>query len=351
MKAIIIIPSLNPDHMLLDLVKNLVYIGNEVVVVDDGSGKDYEDIFHELNRFEQCHVCTHLENRGKGAALKTGILYATHHFPQAPGVITADADGQHSIKDIRRISELLTYNEDQIILGVRAFKIGKIPLRSYLGNRITSLVYLASTGKKCPDTQTGLRAVPMKYAQNCLDIKGNRYEYEMNFLMEFARKKVDMTYLPIETIYIEDNKTSHFKPIMDSARIYLNIIKYSLSSILSAILDLLIFSLAVLLFFGEGSTGILLATIVARIFSGQFNFLMNKHWVFNSKGSYIHESKGYFLLFISQMLLSWLFVNQLQGLFANLTLVKILVDSTLFFASYYIQKRIIFVSDQKGRVI
>lgn len=350
MKPIIIIPALNPNRYFLSLVNSLNIMGFTIVAVDDGSDIEYKHIFNMLKRNSKCIVRTHEENLGKGAAIKTAISYIKIHYPESIGFITADADGQHSPEDILKLAEALEKNPNTLFFGSRDFKLGKIPFRSYFGNKMTSLVYLMTVGRSCPDTQTGLRCIPMKYADKCLKIKGNRYEYEMNFLIEMGKKRVDMQYVPISTIYIDDNSESHFSPIQDSARIYYNILKYSFSSILSAVIDLLVFTLGVTLFFGSQTIGIFFSTTIARFISGNFNFFMNKHWVFQSKNDLKEESKGYILLFLSQMLLSWLLVNLLKSTSINLTVVKMGVDSLLFCGSYLIQRKFIFAKRQKERL-
>jgi len=173
-------------------------------------------------------------------------------------------------------------------------------------------------------------------------ISGNRYEYEMNMLIEFARLNVTMLYHPISTIYMNDNEESHFHPVSDSARIYFNIAKYSISSILSAVIDLLAFTLGAKVLFGASVLGIFFSTTIARFISGNFNFFMNKHWVFESKHNLKEESRGYIVLFLSQMLLSWFFVNLFKSLASDITVVKMIVDTLLFCVSYIVQRRFIF---------
>lgn len=350
MKPIIIIPALNPNRYFLRLVNNLSMQGFTIVAVDDGSDIEYKHIFGMLQDKTNVFIRTHDTNLGKGAAIKTAIAYIKMHFRDSIGFITADADGQHSTEDILRLSDALEKNPNSIFLGTREFEFGKIPLRSYIGNKLTSLVYYMTVGRKCADTQTGLRCIPMKYADQCLKIKGNRYEYEMNFLIEMGKKRVDMRAIPISTLYFDDNWESHFNPVQDSARIYYNIFKYSFSSIISAVIDLLVFTLGVGLLFGTQTVGIFFSTSIARFISGNFNFLMNKYWVFGSKNDVREESKGYIALFLSQMILSWFLVNLFRTTSLNLTVVKMCVDSVLFCGSYIIQKKFIFAKKQKERL-
>jgi hypothetical protein len=220
---------------------------------------------------------------GKGAALKTGFRYAAYTYPDCIGYVTADADGQHTVEDILRVAEFLKKHPEKLILGKREFSHGNVPARSAWGNRITSFIYLLNTGRRCEDTQTGLRGIPSIYVDLCLSIAGDKYEYEMNMLLEMGRKEIPFKYVPIETIYIDGNASSHFHPVRDSVRIYLNIFKYSLSSLLSAIADILLFTLLVSIFFGKTTVGVLEATVIARVISGCVNFSFNKKWYLKVK--------------------------------------------------------------------
>ncbi len=351
MKPIVIIPALNPDEELIQLVKSLNLLDLQVVVVNDGSDSPHDYIFEYLKQETRCDICSHSKNRGKGAALKTGIQYVAYHYPEACGYVTADADGQHRAEDIAEVAEYLEKNQDALILGTRNFHGRNIPFKSYYGNRITSFVYLLSTGKQCEDTQTGLRGISKTHKALCLSVSGEKYEYEMNVLLEFGRKKIPFICIPIETIYKENNASSHFHPFRDSALIYLNIVKYSFSSLVSAIADLSLFTIFAAYVFGASTSGILSATVIARLMSGTLNFTINKFWVFGSKKHSATEAIGYFSLFCVQMMMSWLFVSALSRFPMNLTVIKVLVDTGLFFISYQIQKNFIFTEKEERKLI
>jgi len=350
MKSVIIIPALNPDEKLISVVDELKKNNLPIVVINDGSRQECDEIFERLKSEYQCDICVHKVNMGKGNALKTGIRYASVKYPDSCGYVTADADGQHAAGDILKTVEALEKNQDSLIVGTRNFSGKNIPFKSRWGNRITSLVFMLSMGKRCPDTQTGLRGIPGRYTKACLSIPGERFQYEMNMLLEFARSKIPFVFVPISTIYLEGNKSSHFHAVRDSVRIYLNILKYSLSSLGSAFIDLMAFTALIGMVFGRTSAGILAATVIARCMSGLVNFLINKHWVFQSKEGHRNEMMKYFTLFICQMMLSWLFVTSLSYLSDHITVIKIFVDTALFFVSYQIQKNFIFNKKRKGAI-
>ncbi len=357
MKPVIIIPAFKPDLKLIKLVSRIKYLSDadqHIVIIDDGSGQEYAGIFEKLKSNYCCDLCIHEKNAGKGAALKTGIEFAAKKYPEACGYVTADADGQHAPEDILKVAGALMRYKDHLILGVRDFHSEIVPFKSKWGNRITSGVYQLSTGLKCPDTQTGLRGIPSEYAQFCLTVPGVRYEYEMNLLTEMGSMGVPFSYVPIKTIYLENNRSSHFHPFRDSVIVYYNILKYmlkcGLSSLSSSIVDLSLFTIFTRLVFGAGYGGVLAATVFARLLSGCFNFMLNKHWVFRSPDSHSLEAAKYFTLFCFQMLTSWLLVAGLSRLAINITLLKMIVDVTLFFISYQIQNQYVFKVKSKKRL-
>lgn len=344
MKHVILIPAYNPNYRLIQLVTDLMKLKLPIIIINDGSEKEAEEIFDCIEQQYPVEVITHEKNKGKGAAIKTGIQYIMNNYYPCSGIIMADADGQHAPKDIQNISASLTKHPNAVVLGVRDFNKNQIPLKSKLGNKLTSFVFYLSTRKKCQDTQTGLRGISRPLFERCLAISGDRYEYEMNMLMQLAKDEVQFVYEEIETIYIDGNKSSHFNPIIDSIKIYLNILKFSLSSLMSSALDLVIFTMMIHFLDFNGTYKILIPTIFARVVSATFNFVMNKVWVFSSNSQTVKQGSNYFLLSVMIMIGSYLGVTLLSFLPLSITWVKILVDGTLFLLSYQVQKIFIFNS-------
>lgn len=186
MNPVVIIPALNPDENLILLVKELQKKDLHTIVVDDGSGAEYAAIFELLKSKYACDICTHPSNCDKGRALKTGIRFLLDKYPESPGFVTADADGQHAVGNIRGIAGALSGHPHVLVLGVRNFGEEGIPFCSRFGNKMTSSIFRAATGIRCQNTQTGMWGVPMRYANLCLGLTGERYEYEMNMLMTFS---------------------------------------------------------------------------------------------------------------------------------------------------------------------
>ena len=219
--AVILIPSFNPDEKLLLLLRELLTIGFLwIIVVDDGSAMECEDIFQQAEALG-CVVKHHEKNMGKGAAIKTALKTAALSYGCRNGYITADGDGQHLAKDVLRVAKMLAQYPDSLILGVRDFSSLRkaMPWRNWFGNRVTSIFFRLANGKVCPDTQTGLRGIPAGLMEFALSVKGERYEYEMNFLMDAVRR-CEIRFVEIETVYYKKNEDSHFRLMADSIRIY-----------------------------------------------------------------------------------------------------------------------------------
>ncbi len=224
MKYIILIPTYKPDNKLLKLLKE---IDNKypVVVINDGSDKMYNDVFKVAKKY--AHVINYKENMGKGYALKSGFNYIDDNY-QDYVIVSMDADGQHTLDDALKLCECVKENPDSLILGRRDFR-KKAPLRSKIGNYITRKIFKRKTKLAIYDTQSGLRAFSYKLIDYMLNVPGYRYEYEMNVLLYLNDYHIDYIEVPIETIYLDHNKSSHFKILKDSYRIYKNIFKYKRS--------------------------------------------------------------------------------------------------------------------------
>ncbi len=220
MKIVPIIPALNPDEKLLNLVHELIDNGfRKIIIVNDGSRDD--KIFKELSQNDECIILTHEVNKGKGCALKTAFRYYKENLQDKYlGVVTLDADGQHTVHDVLNIARLLEDN-NMFILGTRLFNVKETPWRNKLGNRITSSVFKKLYGVYLKDTQTGLRGIPNHLIDLHLNTHGDRFEYEINALIDLVKAYEKIIQVDIDTVYLNDsNKKSHFKVFNDSYQIY-----------------------------------------------------------------------------------------------------------------------------------
>ena len=348
----VVIPSYEPDEKLPALLKELKAVGfRNIVLVDDGSGGEYGHFFQEAENLYGCHVLHHAVNQGKGRALKTAFNYCLGTFGNMPGVITADSDGQHSPECILACVDAMLAHPEALILGCRCFEGEEVPTRSEFGNKCTRAVMKYLTGITVSDTQTGLRGISASFMEMLLMVKGERFEFETNMLLETKARQIPIVEVPIRTIYIAENETSHFNPIKDSVKIYMIFGKFLFSSLSSSVVDLALFSLFCLLLkdMRWGSiTYITVATVFARILSALYNYLMNLKVVFQSDSPIKTTLPRYVLLAAVQMSLSAFLVGKLYPLFGGLeVLVKMPVDILLFFLSYVIQREFVYAGKAK----
>ncbi|MBO4866502.1 MAG: bifunctional glycosyltransferase family 2/GtrA family protein [Ruminococcus sp.] len=332
----IVIPAYEPDEKLIGLVDELAAKNTyKLIVVDDGSSADKKKIFESVKNKAQLLI--HEFNRGKGAALRTAFTYIKENCKCSYFVITADADGQHKPADIMRISEALKEHPDKLVMGCRRFK-GDIPLRSRFGNNLTKAVFKFAAGVGVSDTQTGLRGFSSRLTEFMLGLSGDRYEYEMNMLLEAARDGIGFYEVPIETVYLDENKSSHFNPIKDSLRIYKDILKFSCSSLLSFCVDYILYSV---IFAFSGS--IKLSNIIARVFSSIFNFMLNKKVVFKNKDNLYKTALKYFALATVILAVNtFLLENIVKYVIKNEYIAKMIVEVLLFLFSWSAQRSFVF---------
>lgn len=351
MKTTVIVPSLNPDEKMVNTVKGIIADGfDDVIVVNDGSAPEYLAPFEEVGRLPEVTVLTHDVNYGKGRAMKTAFQYVLENRKDILGVITIDADGQHLPKDMRACVEAMEANPDKVILGVRDFSQPQVPFKSRAGNNITKTVFRLACGIRISDTQTGLRAIPYRHLPVMIQIEGDRYEYETNQLLVMKQKGIAFDEVVIDTVYIDDNASSHFHPFRDSFRIYMTIFKFIGSSIASFLLDILLFTLINLLIGDSMNTGVRLAiaTVGARVCSAFFNYYVNRKVVFQSDAKIQKSLPRYAILAVCQLAVSYLLVNivaeQILDLGASFleTVIKMIVDFVLFLISYQFQQRWVF---------
>lgn len=341
----VLIPAYEPDDILLDLVDELRVRRLPVVVVDDGS-QEQAEIFCRLERDGYATVLHHERNRGKGRALKTGIAYMAEHGFE--GVVTADADGQHAVEDIEKIGSALIGSPDCLVLGKR--EVASMPAKSRTGNTMTRFLFRVLYGISLEDTQTGLRGIPLtaERADALLKIDGERYEYEMEMLI---RSKSlfpgGLTEIPIQTLYLDGNTSSHFRPLKDGAKIYRLLFRsmplFMIVSLLSFGIDYGLFNL----FYYALLKQTVLSTVCARVISGTANFLMNKYLVFgnkNSKYTLWNYLKLAVLILCLNSCAMFILVDLLR-LPAFTT--KLMVEILLYFVSFSVQNKLAHEIDRK----
>jgi len=335
---IALIPAYEPEQVLAELTGRLEQAGFQTVVVDDGSGDAYGQIFSAAAK--HAVVLAHDVNKGKGSAVKTGLAYIGESFPADSVIVTLDADGQHRIEDAVRVCEKAEESGRCLVLGCRSLK--KMPSRSRFGNTVTRFVFHMSTGVKVSDTQTGLRAFSAELIPFMLNIEGERYEYEMNVLLECSREDIPFKEVEIDTIYFDNNARSHFSTIRDSYRVYRDIFKFAASSFTGFLIDYALYSLLVTLTAGW-TIGVPFSNIAARIVSASANFAINKRFVFKNKDSVVKTAAQYFILAACIMLCNTALLTFLVHIVGiNRYVAKIFTEITFFVLSWTVQRFIIF---------
>ena len=335
----IVIPAYQPDEKLIKLVKDLrERIQDPIVIVDDGSDADRQGLFASLE--SSATVLHHEVNRGKGAAIKTALRYIQDVCGEGDGIVTVDADGQHLPGDIGRVCEAWKAAPDHLVLGSRRFT-GKVPFKSRAGNAITRAVFALSTGVKVYDTQTGLRAFSVSRIPLMLEMKGDRYEYEINVLLYATRHRIPIEEVTIDTVYIEENASSHFNPFKDAWRIYKMIFLFVGSSLIAYVIDFIL----VLLFsavFRTHAKGLLISVILARVISSLINYFLNRELVFENR-----SGRSIFRYYVLAVILLAVNYFMLKGLHAFLPLAvgKIIVELILYPVSFWVQRKYVFAEE------
>ncbi|MBQ2785715.1 MAG: glycosyltransferase family 2 protein [Oscillospiraceae bacterium] len=356
----VVLPSLDPDEKLIAVINGLLDYGfTDIILVNDGSKPENLHYFEEAAAHSEVHLLHHHVNKGKGAALKTAFTWFLENRPEAKGVVTVDGDNQHHPADTKACSEHMLQTE-HLVLGVRDFDQPDVPFRSRNGNKITSFVFKVFAGMTISDTQTGLRAIPRKDLDVLNTISGDRFEYETNMLLAMKSHNIAFDEVKIRTVYIEENKSSHFRAVRDSWRIYKLILahffKYTLSSLSSSVVDEGLFVLLTWLL-QHSLTDPLLTAIpftIARLVSSFFNFFVNKKFVFNANVSTRKAMAKYFSLVIPQAVAhlvltygAYLIFNIASEATFLRGLIYAIVMTALFFASFIIQQRWVFTGSKE----
>ncbi len=338
------IPSYKPDERLIDLCRELNVRGiSDVLIIDDGSDESYFEVYEFIQKEFKFEVAFNSTNQGKGRTLKNGMSLLLED-KTVRGCITADADGQHSAEDIVRCLDLLEICPKNVIIGVRDFDDKSVPVSERIWNKVTRVVFSYIYGARLNDTLCGLRGLPRSFMESIIDVKGERYEYETNVLIE-ATKKYEITELPIKTIVDEKGHfTSRDK--IEIYKIFGGIfLTFVFSSLSSSLIDLALFFVLCRLFQDSlPRTYVICATVLARIVSSTYNYLINRKIVFKDQASHSKTGFKFLILTVTHTLASAFAVTGLVSLFPKIeeTILKAMVDLILFFASYPIQQKYVF---------
>ena len=358
----VVLPSLDPDEKLDAVIDGLLEYGfTDIILVNDGSKPENLPRFQRAaDEHKEVHLLHHEVNRGKGAALKTAFTWFLENRPEGKGVVTVDGDNQHHPEDTRTCCERML-ETGNVVLGCRDFNLPHVPKRSRFGNHATSAVFKIFCGMTLSDTQTGLRAIPRYAVEKFLTVYGDRFEYETNMLLAMKTMGIPFEEVGIRTVYIEENKSSHFHAVKDSWRIYKLILahffRYTLSSAVCACVDAGMFALLDRLLRGAAAgVHVTVPYVGARVVSSLLNFFLNKKLVFNSEVKTGKAMLRYYLLAVPQMAAQMLLTNGVYSLLhvsetagGLRTLWYVIVMVCLYFVSYTIQQRWVFAKSKNDQ--
>jgi glycosyltransferase involved in cell wall biosynthesis/SAM-dependent methyltransferase len=342
MKLAVLIPAFRPGKPLAELVARLAQTPmGPIIVVDDGSGPQYHQLFRQLQQYPQVQVLQHAVNLGKGAALKTGINHALCSIPDCDGVVTADADGQHHPEDILKVAGRLAEAPECLVLGMRKFG-PQVPVRSRLGNTLTRGLVRLLTGQRLWDTQTGLRGIPAALLPELLKIGSSGYEFELDMLIAAKHHGCRILQEEVRTIYGDGAGSSHFNPLLDSMRIYFVLLRFSMVSLLTAILDNLVFYVAY-----QWTASVLEAQVVGRAAAVLFNYNAARRAVFLSDERHRRLLPKYLLLVLTSGAVSYSLIGLLRSaLPVGVIWAKLMAETALFLANFVIQRDLVFTKRQ-----
>ena len=211
----IIIPTYNNEKTLRRVLDKTLVFTNEIIVVNDGSTDSTVEI---LKEYPQIKINHQPKNQGKGMALRTGFKEALKlGFDYA---VTIDSDGQHFPEDIPVFLEEIQKNGEALLIGDRNMEQEGIPGKSSFGNRFSNFWYQFETGIQLNDTQSGFRLYPIRRMKD-LKFFTQKFEFEIEVIVKAAWAGIPVKNVPIQVLYDESERVSHFRPFKDFTRISL----------------------------------------------------------------------------------------------------------------------------------
>lgn len=334
-----VIPTYNPGSIVSSVISEVSKNSDIVIVVDDGSDEENKKYIEQAKIKENVKLITFPENRGKGHALIAGLREALKYHPDY--ILTIDSDGQHNPKEITKFKQLISTEQYDLIIGMRK-EIAEMPFRSKVGNVFTARLFNTFFRKHLYDTQSGFRVFSSNFAKDVISsITPGRFETEMKILIYAVESKRNIGTVTIETIYLDDNRASKFRPLQDSLRVLVPFSKYAGVAFASFLFDYTIFMIMSYIF----GVYYLFAHIISRICSGTFNFLANKHIVFKSRSKKLKEAVRY----VSTVIFSLLSTALLLFCFVDLigfprAIAKPVAEFTMFLLNFVILNKFVFKS-------
>lgn len=194
---LIVVPAYNEEKSIQLVIENLRRYGyHNILVVDDGSN----DRTLEIAKESDVYVASHLLNRGPGNASATGFEIARILNPEI--VVTFDADGQHDVADIIKLTEPIQKNEADVVIGSRMLDKSAMPLKRLFYNKIANIVTFIVYGFTVSDTQSGLKAFNRK-AYNFINIETSGMEFCSEIVHKIKENNLRLTQVGVSSIYTD----------------------------------------------------------------------------------------------------------------------------------------------------
>lgn len=222
-KAVGIIPCYNVECFCEEVIRSSVPYFTKVVIIDDGSTDQTRNILERLSsEIKKLSLVIHETNLGKGFAVLSGLKLALQE--QVDALVILDSDLQHLCTEIPHFIQAIEQGAD-FVIGQREFR--EMPFRSKFSNWIVSFLLRRVYPKAPKDTQSGFRSFSLSFAKKILaQIPGGRYEMEFRCLLLALKDRHPIKEIPISTIYIDQNRSSHFGKVRDSLRILRVLFQY-----------------------------------------------------------------------------------------------------------------------------
>ncbi len=215
LQCCVVIPTYNNHKTLKRLVEGVLDYTTDIIIVNDGSTDSTVQILETFSKIKQIHLP---KNKGKGNALRLGFELAEDlGFKNA---ITIDSDGQHFPEDIPVFVDALEMSENKnlLIIGARNMSQEGVPKKSSFGNKFSNFWFWFETGISLEDTQSGFRLYPLHYLKE-LKFYTKKFEFEIEVIVKAAWNGTSVENVPVNVLYDEIERVSHFRPFKDFTRI------------------------------------------------------------------------------------------------------------------------------------
>jgi glycosyltransferase involved in cell wall biosynthesis len=212
-KAIVVIPALNEERAIRDVVVQALTHCAQVIVVDDGSNDRTSEVIADLG----IERIRHERPLGKARALMDGFRRGLELH--CDGALTMDGDGQHAAADLPRLLAAAAHYPQHIIIGARMLNRSNAPGKNRVGHQQADFWVSWACGQRVVDSQSGQRYYPRSVMELALQLPNDGFVFESEILIEAARRGIRTVSVPIEARYADDRRASHFKPFRDVLRI------------------------------------------------------------------------------------------------------------------------------------